>query len=312
MNENISHRKTTRWAVLIAAAACILVVVLIASCVQTPKTEEMAEPVVAEDPVEEAEATHPEDPPVSEENDLDENGLPDGLVARRIDDGTDDPLAISDFDPDAGFSDMDIEDIVTVLQMRLFRTLGSTDPFGGDQGYRTDSTQLEVAGPFPWYYLKANGKLGESPSEFCIVFDDGEPIVLIIKSRVVGTYHDPKDDLASNVRVLSTEGDTWNGHPTTTLLARIKAGSTEFAMISGDDETVLVDGDGLYEIEYVAQSEGLHPIYFTEFIGWESYSDRIFSTVKGDTKIRYSPVDLRGLVLGSLNNRQTFEYQSPE
>ena len=297
---------------LIAAAACILVVVLIASCNQTPKTEETAEPAVAEEPAEEPEATEPENTPVSEENDLDENGLPDGLVARRIDDSTDDPLATYDFDPDAGFSDKDIEDIVTVLQMHLFRTPGSTDPFEGDQGYRTDSTQLEVAGPFPWYYLKANGKLGESPSEFCIVFDDGEPIVLIFKSRVVGAYHDPRDDLASNVHVLPLEGDTWNGHPTTTLLARIKAGSTEFAMISGDDETVLVDGDELYEIEYVAQSQGSYPIYFTEFIGWESYSDRIFSTVKGDTKIRYSPVDLSGLELGSLNNRQTFEYESPE
>lgn len=220
-----------------------------------------------------------------------------------------DPFATYDFDPDAGFSEKEISDIVSVLHIAMVYTgQGST---GFSKGYRTDSSQLEVAGPFPSYYLKADGTLDESPSEFCIVFDEGEPVFLIFKFNLGRTYYWDLDDVGANVHPLSTETSDWNGHARTTLLGRIEAGGTEFAFVSGNDETLLVDGDELYETEFVTQNrEGLHPVYFTEYKGWEAVGDH--SGYEDSFPSNGKPVDLTGLELGSLNNRQTFEYESPE
>ena len=349
----MADEKKKTWLIWIIAAACVLVAMIVSITINTPKTEDALKPIDIEEPPVETEVTEPENTVSSEETDeVEDDDLPVGLVARRIDDGSNesssvsedsepsekrstwlddsdyseeakqwfldsykelypdwDPLAIYDFDPDAGFSEADIEDIVTVLSISFFSTSDSyADIY---KGYRTESTHLEAAGPFPWYYLTEDGKLGESPSEFCIIFDDGEPVFLIIKSRVGRTYHQPLDTIGENLKVLSLEGRPWNGHYTTSLKARIESGSTEFAFISGDDMTLLVDGDELYETNFVAYNEGEHPIFYTEYIGWESLRDPSYGWSNRDPK-DVCPVDLTGLELGSLNNRQTFEYQSPE
>lgn len=295
--------------IFLTAVICLLIVFGAVVAVKFSKADEADVLDMAELPAEEARDDDPATVVVSENEEVpDEDDLPGYLVARRETDDSGQQGAsdhVTTFDPDAGFTEKDISDIVTALQMVRHYSDYVT---GLEKGYRTESSELEVAGPFPWYYLKADGTLDESVSEFCIIFDDGEPVLFIVKSRVVGAYYWDFDNVGENVYQFEPEGWSYNFHVTTTFLERIEAGGTEFAFISGNDETVLVDGDELYEADCVAQCDGEHPIYYTEYDGWESIGDHSALVYNTNGK----PVDLTGLVLGSTNNRQTFEYRSPE
>lgn len=337
-------KRPVAWMYWVAAAACILVAIVIAISIQTPKAEETGEPVVAEEPAAEEETTEPEETDDVEETDApEEDDSPVGLVARKSDDASDeepavsddveepeatepesdwftdwiksyypewDPYAVYEFDPDAGFTDEEIADIVKALQARVFTPGPGLD--GAYTGYRTESTTLEAVGPIPWYYLKSDGTIDNDPVECCIIFDDGVPVLLIEKPHLGRSYYDRMEPgFADNVHILSSEGREWDGRLTTSLKERIEAGGTEFAFISGNDETLLVDGNELFEADFVAYRDGGHALYNTEYYEWEGPgvpSDYFGARLPSDG----SPVDLTGLVLGSINNRQTFEYQSPE
>ena len=340
-------KRPISWTYWVAAAACVLVAIVIAISIQAPKADEVGESIVAEEPAIEAEAAGSEDVDVPEEagtveetDASEEDETPVGLVARKSEDASDeepatsdnaedpeasetgsdwltdwvksyypewDPYAVYEFDPDAGFTDEEIADIVKTLQEKVFTPGPTFDT--SYTGYRTESTELEAVGPIPWYYLKSDGTLDPDPVECCIIFDNGEPLFLIEKSHWGRTYYNRMESgLNEFFHSLLSEGRLWNGHMTTSLKERIEAGGTEFAFISGSDETLLVDGDELYEADFVAYRDGEHPIYNTEYYHWEI--DEI--PFGGRPESDGSPVDLSGLVLGSINNRQTFEYQSPE
>ena len=338
-------KRPIAWMYWVAAAACLLVAVVIAISMQTPKADEADESIVAEESASEEEATEFVATDTPEEADTaEEDELPVGLVARKSDDtlgeepatseeaddaaepeATEsesdwlidwiksyypewDPYAVYEFDPDSGFTDEEIADIVKTLQERVFTPGLTLDT--SYTGYRTESTELEAVGPIPWYYLKSDGTLDLDPVECCIIFDDGEPLFLIQKSRWGRTYYNRMEPGFNEFfHILLSEGGSWNGHTTTSLKERIEAGGTEFAFVSGNDETLLVDGDELFEADFVAYRDGEHPIYNTEYYEWEFDGPAPFG---GRPQSDGSPVDLTGLVLGSIDNRRTFEYQSPE
>ena len=272
--EFVATRQPLGWVKWVAAAACLLVAVVIAISMQTPKADEADDSIVAQEPsVDEEPAVEPE------EETLDEETIEalDGIWAHIQEIYPKwDPDAVHAFNPDRELSDDEIASLVYAMQTHLFYKDGKYTT-----GYRTTSTQLEVAGPIPYYNLDSDGTLMDNVYEYYIVFDDDTPVLKASYSYFTMGF-DPSRSYT--LSLLNEEGRFWEFRYTTSLRAVIESGATELAFVSGNDEMLLVYGDLLIETEFVSQTTGLHSI---------------------------ESADLSGLEFGSLDRRQTFEYQSP-
>ena len=186
MKENIFAMPQKTKKVYLAAVVCLLIVLVAVVAIKFSKADEADALGVADMPAEEARDDEPAEVVASDNEELpEEDDLPAYLVARREADGSGEQGEsgyVTTFDPDAGFTEEEISDIVSALQMARHYADYVT---GLENGYQTESSELEVAGPFPWYYLKADGTLDGNVSEFCIVFDGGEPVLYILTSAAV-------------------------------------------------------------------------------------------------------------------------------
>ena len=285
--EYVATKMPLTWVKWVAAAAaCLLLAAVIAISMQTPQADEADDSIVAEEPT------------VVDEPATDSAGDSEG--------STPSDEEVHMFDPTSELSEDDIACLVNTLQNHIFYD----GEMGWYTGYRTDSTELEIAGPFPRYYLDSDGTLQDNPGKFYIIFDDDVPVIFAGWSVFTDSFEEIDNSLIS---MLDVEGRAWEGGVTTTVRAVIEGGATELAFVSGSDETLLVADNELYETEFVLPAFGLHPIKNTEATEWpDDYDpDDMETYPMGFVKSDGSPAYLAGLEFGSLDHRQTFEYQSP-